>query len=82
MGETVKMGCGASKATEPEKETKQEETNLNTKKEAISMVKIGSPAPDFTLKAYHKGEFKEYSLSEFKGKWVLLCFYPGDFTFV
>jgi peroxiredoxin (alkyl hydroperoxide reductase subunit C) len=46
------------------------------------MLKVGKPAPDFTLNAFHKGEFKQYSLSEFKGKWVLLCFYPGDFTFV
>ncbi len=82
MGKTVKAGCSASKAAEFATEAKQEETNVITKKEAISMVKIGSPAPDFKLQGYHKGEFKEFSLSEFKGKWVLLCFYPGDFTFV
>ena len=31
---------------------------------------------------YDKGKFANISLSEYKGKWVLLCFYPGDFTFV
>lgn len=43
---------------------------------------IGKPAPDFTAKAFHQGGFKDISLSEFKGKWVVLLFYPGDFTFV
>ncbi len=52
-------------------------------KEAIpSMVKVGKPAPDFAAPAYFQGKFANYNLSEFKGKWVLLCFYPGDFTFV
>lgn len=51
-------------------------------KEAKPMIKVGGPAPDFELPAYYKGAFKSYRLSEFKGKWVVLCFYPGDFTFV
>lgn len=46
------------------------------------MIKVGRPAPNFELAGYHEGEFKQFQLSEFKGKWVLLCFYPGDFTFV
>lgn len=46
------------------------------------MVKIGKVAPDFTLPAYHEGKFTEVTLSENKGKWTLLFFYPGDFTFV
>lgn len=55
---------------------------LNEKKEEKTMLKLGSPAPDFELPAYHEGTFKNYTLSEFRGKWVVLCFYPGDFTFV
>ncbi len=47
-----------------------------------SMVKVGKPAPDFTAAAFLQGKFVNVSLSEFKGKWVVLCFYPGDFTFV
>ena len=43
---------------------------------------VGSQAPDFELEGYFKGEFKNYKLSDFKGQWVTLCFYPGDFTFV
>ena len=47
------------------------------------MLKLNTPAPDFNKQpAYHAGEFKEISLSEMKGKWVILFFYPRDFTFV
>ncbi len=48
------------------------------------MIKVGKPAPEFELNSYHNGQFKPYKLSDFKlfGQWVLLFFYPGDFTFV
>jgi len=46
------------------------------------MIQVGKPAPDFTAPAYHGGKFVSVKLSEHLGKWVLLCFYPGDFTFV
>jgi hypothetical protein len=39
-------------------------------------------APDFSAPAYHQGKFTSVKLSEYLGKWVVLCFYPGDFTFV
>ena len=53
------------------------------KKEAVRMgVTVGMKAPDFTAPAYYKGEFTTVKLSDFAGKWVSLCFYPGDFTFV
>jgi hypothetical protein len=45
-------------------------------------VRVGQKAPDFTAPAYHKGGFTSLKLSDFAGKWVMLCFYPGDFTFV
>lgn len=45
-------------------------------------VQVGQQAPDFTAPAYHNGDFTSVSLSDHAGKWVLLCFYPGDFTFV
>ncbi len=45
-------------------------------------VKIGKEAPDFTAPAYMDGDFGEVTLSQYRGKWVVLCFYPGDFTFV
>ena len=43
---------------------------------------IGKPAPDFELAAYLDGGFKNIKLSDYKGKWIVICFYPGDFTFV
>jgi peroxiredoxin (alkyl hydroperoxide reductase subunit C) len=44
--------------------------------------RVGGKAPDFNAPAYHKGGFTNVHLAEHFGKWILLCFYPGDFTFV
>jgi peroxiredoxin (alkyl hydroperoxide reductase subunit C) len=53
------------------------------KKEKTKMAPlVGSQAIDFETNAYFEGVFKNFKLSDFKGKWILLCFYPGDFTFV
>ena len=47
------------------------------------MPMIGQQAPLFTTKAViDGGEFKEIGLSDYKGRWVVLFFYPADFTFV
>lgn len=46
------------------------------------MIKLGSQAPDFKLKGYFDGKFKEYTLKDYKNKWLVLFFYPLDFTFV
>ncbi|MEA1904495.1 MAG: peroxiredoxin [Candidatus Hadarchaeota archaeon] len=46
------------------------------------MVVVDKPAPDFEGAAYVDGKVKKVRLSDFKGKWVLVCFYPGDFTYV
>jgi peroxiredoxin (alkyl hydroperoxide reductase subunit C) len=43
---------------------------------------VGKPAPDFEATAYRGDGFENIKLSDYKGKWVALCFYPGDFTFV
>ncbi len=51
-------------------------------KEVSMTVRVGQKAPEFTAPAYYRGDFTAVSLSGFAGKWVLLCFYPGDFTFV
>jgi len=45
-------------------------------------VKVGKPAPDFETNAYINGEIKKVKLADYKGQWVMLYFYPGDFTFV
>lgn len=46
------------------------------------MLMVGQKVPDFTAPAYHNNEFTTVKLSDYLGKWVVLCFYPGDFTFV
>jgi hypothetical protein len=45
--------------------------------------RVGNEAPDFEANAFVAGKgFKPVRLSDYKGKWIVLCFYPGDFTFV
>ncbi len=46
------------------------------------MVKVGQRAPTFTAKAYWKGEIADINLADYTGRWVVLFFYPADFTFV
>ena len=46
------------------------------------MVKIGQKLNDFELDVYQNDEVKKIRLSDYKGKWVLLLFYPADFTFI
>lgn len=43
---------------------------------------VGQNAPQFKAQAYVDGQIKEISLSDYKGKWIVLFFYPLDFTFV
>ncbi len=49
----------------------------------MAMARVGKEAPDFEASAYIAGEgFKNVKLSDYRGQWVVLCFYPGAFTFV
>lgn len=52
------------------------------KEMTIMTARVGQKAPDFQAPAYYQGKFTNIKLSDYLGKWVLLCFYPGDFTFV
>ncbi len=52
------------------------------RKEKTMGLRPGMKAPDFEAPAYHRGEFTQVKLSDSLGHWALLCFYPGDFTFV
>lgn len=61
--------------------TKKQDTMLPAK-EARTMIQVGKKAPDFVAPAFLRGEFTSVKLSDYLGKWVVLCFYPGDFTFV
>lgn len=43
---------------------------------------VGGKLPEFKLKAFVDGKFMEVSSADYKGKWLILFFYPADFTFV
>ena len=45
-------------------------------------LRVGKPAPEFETSAYEKGELRQIKLADYRGQWVMLYFYPGDFTFV
>ena len=82
MGEDLEIGC-ARPTGGPVGEAVEPKEIKNTEKiKERAMIRVGEKAPDFTAPAYHKGKFVSVKLSDFLGKWVVLCFYPGDFTFV
>ncbi len=43
---------------------------------------IGKPAPSYEGQAFVGGEIKNIAPADFKDKWVVLTFYPLDFTAV
>lgn len=67
LGMSVAVVAGAPAATAPA---------------PAALARVGHPAPDFEATAFQNGAFRNLKLSDYKGKWVVLCFYPGDFTFV
>ena len=71
-------GARVGQEAPPENEPETSEI----KKERLMLAKVGQKAPDFTAPAYHQGKFTSVKLSDYLGKWVLVCFYPGDFTYV
>lgn len=84
MAETA--GCarvtGAVTGASPSSPTSPPTAEMPERKETVMTARVGQKAPDFTAPAYYRGGFTPVKLSDFAGKWVLLCFYPGDFTFV
>ena len=69
------IGPSSDDAAQPDNTPNQQEV-------PTMAARVGQLAPDFEATAYVQGEFKNIKLSDYKGKWVTLCFYPGDFTFV
>jgi peroxiredoxin (alkyl hydroperoxide reductase subunit C) len=77
-------GCARVTGTVAGQETGEPQSaETSTKKEErIVAVRVGQKAPDFAAPAYYRGGFTTVKLSNYLGKWVFVCFYPGDFTFV
>ncbi len=80
------QGASCTRVTGSVPEAAQDEpvqAEATGKKEATKMsARVGQKAPDFIAPAYYRGGFTSVKLSDYLGKWVMLCFYPGDFTFV
>ena len=80
----VPEGC-ATPSTGPITSTLQQaapKEDQSEKEVYMETARVGKPAPDFELTAFIGDGFKNIRLSDFKGKWIVVCFYPGDFTFV
>jgi len=83
MPEDMEVGCARPTGGPVGEDVSQEkDSEAQPRKEVSSMIQVGKKVPDFAAPAYHKGKFVSVKLSEYLGKWVVLCFYPGDFTFV
>jgi hypothetical protein len=79
------QGCArvtASVVDTPASPMQPQADRISTQQGTQMSVRVGQKAPDFSTPAYYRGSFGNVKLSDFAGKWVMLCFYPGDFTFV
>jgi len=81
-----KEGCAAPAAgpIAPADNTAAAAPDQAPKEETRMLARVGQPAPDFEATAFdpQTNDFTNVKLSDYKGKWITLCFYPGDFTFV
>ena len=79
-------GCarptGAVVGEEPPADDNSADETKNSEETVMVQVRVGAKAPDFEAPAYYRGGFTRVKLSDYLGKWVMVCFYPGDFTFV
>jgi peroxiredoxin (alkyl hydroperoxide reductase subunit C) len=80
-----KLGCGRPTGG-PVGQTEEEAAGVSEQRaeegRTMATVQVGRKAPDFEAPALIDGTFKNVKLSDHLGHWVVLCFYPGDFTFV
>ncbi len=85
MSEEMSAGCARPTGGPVGEKAADNDTSSsmdNKKKEEQQMIQVGKKAPDFMAPGFQQGKFINVSLSDYLGKWVVLCFYPGDFTFV
>lgn len=82
MAEEVPIGCARPTGGPVGEEVEESSPEIKEIKEERKMIQVGRKAPDFAAPGYQDGKFINLKLSDYLGKWVVLCFYPGDFTFV
>lgn len=49
---------------------------------AVEPLVLDIPAPDFTAEGFYRGDRRNFKLSNYRNRWVVLFFYATDFTFV
>ncbi|SHF83011.1 peroxiredoxin [Vibrio gazogenes] len=79
------MGCDTGLTPIKSKKTEQHVSEeLSKEKLSMSSTMVRREMPEFTMDAFDAktGHFTSVSNSDYKGKWVVVCFYPADFTFV
>lgn len=81
MAEELAVGCTRPTA-DVESVTEEAPQPVPVTQGERPMIQVGKKAPDFSAPAYFNGSLSSVKLSDYLGKWVVLCFYPGDFTFV
>ncbi len=82
MAEEAEVGCARPTGGPVGEEVAEKKESGEIKQEGRTMIMVGQKAPDFVAPGYQQGKFINVKLSDYLGKWVVLCFYPGDFTFV
>jgi hypothetical protein len=84
MGEDKTQGCVQSAAGPIRPASAERDAGAGPEERGVAKMAatVGKEAPDFEATAFHEGKFSNIRLSGYRGKWVFLCFYPGDFTFV
>lgn len=74
---------GRDKEEEQEVQVEQNVVSEDNQEEATTVeASVGVKAPDFETTALVDGDFEQVKLSDYEGQWVVLCFFPADFTFV
>ncbi len=58
------------------------EREMNEEQGYVSMVKVGHTVPDFEFEIFQDEKIKKVHFSDYKNKWIIVFFYPADFTFV
>ena len=82
MSEEADVGCARPTGGPVGESADEQSGTTKAVKEERRIITVGQKAPDFAAPGYQQGKFINIKLSDYLGQWVVLCFYPGDFTFV